>query len=66
MPMPSAASASPAIRPPPTSDVVLMSSGSFACALYGLVSSYTKRACSPRGTTLADYNAMNTPPNDDA
>src|SRR5205807_7075029 len=66
MPRLSAASASPAMRPPPTSDVVLMSSGSASRASLRFGKLSMKLASAPPAANHVDVIRLTKPPNDDA
>src|SRR5437868_2158343 len=66
MPSPSAASASPAMSPPPTSDVVLMSSGSASRASLRFGKLLTKLASAPPAANHVEVIRLTKPPNDDA
>src|ERR1700681_3833610 len=66
IPKPSAASASPAMSPPPTSEVVLMSSGSAGALFLSLGKLLTKLANTPPAANHADVSRLTKPPNDDA
>ena len=68
-PRPRAANASPAIRPPPTSDVELISLGSAALSLafpVRLVIVSTALATTPPAANHADVGRLTKPPNEDA
>src|SRR4029450_596653 len=66
MPNPSAASASPALRAPPTNDAVLMSSGRAAGLSLRMGMLLSALASTPPPANHAEVGRLTKPPNDDA
>src|SRR5438093_9193728 len=66
MPNASAASASPAMSPPPTSEVVLMSGGSATFSCFRLAKLLVRLATTPPAANHVDVGRLTKPPNDDA